>query len=326
MLKDKTHFELAPAELAVPLKAAHAGRTYRLVHKLRPPAHGDWVAYEAALHLSVEELNSTGRDSEPRYRFDGRNSEAAQLLWDRLAVAVEGYGLPVPSTCSGAEDRCLGDSSPTKADDNPASRLPIAMAEPQAGIIAATGSGEEAHSDSSPDAQWRSLVPLAHKEAAIRSLTLVAPAELSDAQPGELLPLAAERTPVILEAARAGEATLGLVHWFRLPSLEDERRYRRLMAETVLVGGSRGSRALIPARLPPLCRLYDSLVISTERYTLDSSSDISMEQLTRHMDSWHKRSAVQALFGDATETNVTDAVTADDDPNPPVVGPIEVTA
>ena len=244
-------FDLAPAELGVPLKAAHAGRTYRLVHKLRPPAHDDWVAYEAALRLSVEELDPAEQDSEPRYRFDAHNSEAAQLLWERLILAADGYQ-------------------------------------------------HDANDDNDAD-DWKTKVPLAHKEAAVRSLTLVAPAELTEAQPGDLLPLTAERIPVILEAARAGEVYPRLVHWFRPPSLEEERRYRRLMAETVLVGGSRGSRALIPARLPALCRLYDSLILSAENYSLDGSADISPEKLARHMDSWHKRFAVQALFGDAAD-------------------------
>ena len=348
-------FELAPPELRIPLKANYAGRTYSLTHRLRPPAAGDWCAYEAALRLAVEELppHADGEhgSSEPRYRFHARSSDAAAALWDRLVLGIEGYAFPSSSNEVGG--------APPRAGQADIFTPPPAgpVREPEAGLGGADTcpersrrvpvrgssrstfrSGEDARSDSSPEvpvgrgfnpannpaalaatlegvrgkpsspaagrpgspeAGWQSLIPLAHKEAAIRSLTLVAPAELEDAQDGGLLPLAAERIPVVLEAARAGEAYPRLLHWFRPPALDDERRYRRLMAETLMVGGSRGSRALIPPRLPVLCRLYDSLILTVERYALNHSAEISAELLARHMDAWHKRAAVQVLFGDA---------------------------
>ena len=257
---NNTLFELTPKELSIPLKAAHAGRSYRVAHRLRPPQAEDWFTYERALKMSVEELSSaSGEESEEevRYRLDVRSADAALALWDRLALGVEGYQYPA------------GD--------------------------------------------WCDAVPLAHKEAAVRSLTLVALAELSvsDSTNNEstdnYFPLAAEEVPVVLEAARGGAAYPRLVHIFRPPAVEDERRYRRLMAEMVIVGGTKHPRTLLPARLPALCRLYDSLIFSAEGYTLEGANQITRDGLLRHMDAWHKRTAVQSLFGDATDaTDATD--------------------
>ncbi len=266
---NQTAFELQPAELAVPLKAVHGGRSYNLVHKLRAPSHEDWFAYEAALCLSVEEFPGEESGAEPRYRFDARNSEAAQLLWDRLVLSVEGYALPLASVKRRGEE-ARSDSSPGVAD--------------------------KSHETA---AHLQISIPLAHKEAAVRSLTLVAPAESERTETDEPFPLAAERIPIFLEAARAGRAYPRLAHWFRPPELDQERCYRRLMAETFMVGGSRTARALIPPRLPALSRLYDALILSVEQYSLNGLAELSAQQLARCMDAWHKRAAVQALFGDA---------------------------
>ena len=243
-------FELAPAQVSIPLKVTHAGRGYRVVHRLRPPGAEDWFAYEAALRLAVEELPPEPGSDETRYRFDVHSSEAALELWGRLALAAEGYA-----------------SLPEGDDDD-----------------------------------WRGHIPLAHKEAAVRALTLVAPADLAATEEtGEGFPLAAEQVPVVLEAVRDGLAISSLVHLFRPPSVEDERRYRRLMAEAFLVGGARTTRTLIPARLPALCRLYDALILSVEGYAIEGQPPSSSTQVAEHMDAWHKRTAVQSLFGDASD-------------------------
>ena len=248
--------ELAPAELIIPLKVSHAGRSYRLQHRLRPPAPPDWFAYEAALEMAVEEMPS-GADDEPCYRLHVRTSDAARLLWDRLAVGVEGY-----EGSSSTED-------------------------------------------------WRALIPLAHKEAAVSSLTLVAPSTAAyltnNDSTNSFFPLLADERGIVLEAARAGRAYPRLVHRFHPPSVENERSYRRLLSETLLVRGSRAPRTLLPARLPGLVRLYDQLILAVEGYSVAGQTPASSLQLIQHMDAWHKRVAVQALFGDLAATTTDDS-------------------
>ncbi len=269
MAENSLQLELAPEELIVPLKVSFGNAVYRVRHRLRPPAAEDWYAYDAALALAVEEVplreNGDASPREPGYKLEVQSTEAAALLWERLARGIEGYSFAA-------------------------------------------------------DAAWRELVPLAHKEAAVRALTLVAPsnhepeiqkiapssaaplsrAESRDASGG--FPLEAEQIPVVLEAVVAGRAYPRLLHIFRPPSADDERLYRRLLAETLLVRGSRSARTLIPSRLRALCRFYDRLIVAAKGYCVHGQPPASSLQLQEHMDAWHKRVAVQTLFGDATET------------------------
>lgn len=276
-MTENYQLELAPSELVIPLKVTLGNAVYRVRHRLRPPAAEDWYAYDAALAMAIEEVPvraeasvdaaaaSANDGATPGYKLELRSIEAAALLWDRLARGIEGYRFAA-------------------------------------------------------DAAWHELVPLAHKEAAIHALTLVAPvnytmpAENPTPSPGAPLsrdesrdawgefPLQADQIPVVLEAIVAGRAYPRLVHIFRPPSAEDERSYRRLLAETLLVRGSRTTRTLIPARLRALCRLYDRLILSVEGYSIQGQPLASRDQLLQYMDAWHKRTAVQALFGDA-QTN-----------------------
>ncbi len=341
--------ELAPAELVIPLKVSHAGRTYRVRHILRPPAPADWFAYEAALQMAIEELpaqsdvpdsglpDSDGPDSdEPSYRLQMRSTDAALLLWDRLLCRVEGYALPQPqrtqvdaspatrdeplsAAANNQEPRSAGQGSGPNENNaaRSASAVPsghgFSRAEKDAARSASWEGGrgnpppgfpetpaarqEELNSGS----DWRLLIPLAHKEAAVRALTLVAPAApdsfAADSSNG-FYPLCADEIPVILEAALAGFAYPRLLHRFRPPSVQDERTYRRLLAENLIVRGTRHPRTLIPSRLPALVRLYDQLILGVEGYAVHAQPPASSFQLIQHMDAWHKRVAVQTLFGD----------------------------
>lgn len=259
--------ELAPAELTIPLKVTLGNTVYRVRHLLRPPAADDWLAYDVALAMAIEEVllrPDGGPDGRPEasdgagaaYKLELHSVEAAALLWDRLARGIEGYSFAA-------------------------------------------------------DANWHELVPLAHKEAAVRALTLVAPTDTGATGNGATFPLQAEQVPVVLEAVVAGRAYPRLVHIFRPPGADDERSYRRLLAETFIVRGSRTPRTLIPSRLGRLVKFYDALILSTEGYAANGQLLASREQVIQHMDAWHKRTAVQTLFGDATE------------PAPPVAGAFE---
>lgn len=147
------------------------------------------------------------------------------------------------------------------------------------------------------EADWADLIPLAHKEASVRALTLVAPALADVAGPNGFFPLAAEEVRVTLEAAAGGAAYPRLVHRFRAPSVEAERRYRRLLADNFIVRGSRASRTLLPPRLPALVRLYDQLILGVEGYAFRGQPLASSLDAIQNMDAWHKRVAVEALFG-----------------------------
>ena len=242
--------ELAPAELAIPLKVTQAGRSYHLRHLLRPPLAADWCAYEAALKPEVEELPGPDGGDEVSYRLRVRTTDAALLLWERLALRVEGYLLP----------------------------------------------------EVNGDAGWRGAIPLAHKEAAVRALTLVAPASVSpqDTSNNGGFAVGCGEVAVELECVSAGVAYPRLAHFFRPPTVEAERAYRRLLAETLIVRGGRAPRTLLPARLPALVRLYDDLILRAEGYSLSGQPLASSTQAIQHMDAWHKRVAVQTLFGDLT--------------------------
>lgn len=243
--------ELAASELAIPLKVTQAGRSYRLQHIVRPPRAGDWFVYEAALKPEVEEFPAPDGGDEVSYRLRVRTTDAALLLWERLALRVEGYTLP------------------------------------ESGDV---------------DAGWRTLIPLAHKEAAVRALTLVAPASapVTDGSNNDGFAVGCGEVAVELESISAGVAYPRLAHFFRPPTVEAERAYRRLLAETLIVRGGRAPRTLLPARLPALVRLYDDLILRVEGYSLHLQPPDSRLQLLEHMDAWHKRVAVQTLFGDLT--------------------------
>lgn len=296
---DAKLLELAPVQLAIPFKVSLAGHSYRVRHFLRPPAPADWFAYEAALRMAVEELppesDSDAPDSgapdsgEPGYRLEVRSTDAALELWHRLIRRVEGYRFASePVTLSASAE---GYSFPPTSGHGscPEQSRRISRAESPA-----TNEGASA-----PEGDWRSLIPLAHKEAAVRALTLVAPAPAT--LPGSAnghFPLLADEVPVVLEAALAGRAYPHLLHRFRPPSVADERIYRRLLAESLIVRGSRTPRTLIPARLPALVRLYDRLILSVAGYSLNGCPLSTPEDIARAMDAWHKRVAVQTLFGD----------------------------
>lgn len=312
--------ELAPSELTIPLKVTHAGRTYRVTHHLRPPAPADWFAYEAALQMAVEELPPDPHSDEPRFRLLMRSADAALELWDRLALAVTGYSLPGAQQ----DSHSLWDGALAPSESEMARS---ATTEGVRGKLPRVPPLSNCRLEEEPN--WRALIPLAHKEAAVRALTLVAPAQLqvesddpgstSDQSTNQPLnqstdnyfPLHAEQVPVVLEAAVAGRAYPRLVHLFRPPTVADERSYRRLLAETLIVRGGRHPRTLIPTRLPALCRLYDSLILAAEGYSVQDQPLVSSLHAIQSMDPWHKRVAVQALFGDANDSSPATGPSAD---------------
>jgi len=288
-------FELAREEILVPLKVTHAGHTYRVSHCLRPPAPADWYAYEAALEPAVEELPPDAAGGEPSYRLALRASDAALELWTRLIRRVQGSALPQAS----GHDSCPEPSRRVSpAETSSGHGFSECSGDPE--LVEGSRAEDSVANDGAlaPEVGWCQLIPLAHKEASVRALTLVAPARPDAvAAPNGFFPLAAEEVRVTLEAAAGGAAYPRLVHRFRAPSVEAERRYRRLLADNFIVRGSRAPRTLLPPRLPALVRLYDQLILGVEGYALNGQALCAAEPIVQHMDAWHKRVAVEALFG-----------------------------
>ncbi len=77
-------FELRPAEIPTPIAFREGGRKFRVLHMFRPPQFGDWLEYETKLNRSVEIVGNNTR-------FDQQRAEAAEAIWDRIALRVEGY-------------------------------------------------------------------------------------------------------------------------------------------------------------------------------------------------------------------------------------------
>lgn len=84
-------FELAPEEIAIGLTFREGGGKLRIEHLLKPPTLADWLAYDQAYQLAHE------TDERGWEVWANRSAEAAEILWDRLALTVQGYwadGLP----------------------------------------------------------------------------------------------------------------------------------------------------------------------------------------------------------------------------------------
>ena len=83
-------FELNPSEIRQPLVIVEGGRRFRVTHIFRPPKLADWKLYQERFGLSKE------REGQQEIWSDSRE-EAAQLMWNEVALGVEGYLLPAGS-------------------------------------------------------------------------------------------------------------------------------------------------------------------------------------------------------------------------------------
>lgn len=154
----------------------------------------------------------------------------------------------------------------------------------------------EARPGAPPD--WWELIPLEHKQQAVRGLALV---EVEPARNDELYPLDLETREVRLRAHRNGRWSAGLTHCFRRPTTEDELAYRRILSELYVLRGSGETR--VPPRLGALVRLYDRLILRVEGYArqgvaLEGTAPEARATLVAAMDALHKRVAMEALFGE----------------------------
>ncbi len=88
-----------------------------------------------------------------------------------------------------------------------------------------------------------------------------------------------------------------LIHRFETPTFEQERRYRRDHARSVIIGGSRqGGDTVYPGAQPTSIALYDEMIDSVEGYALNGEPLQGREMIAREMDAFHKCLAVELLF------------------------------
>ena len=262
-------FPLQPDEIAAPVTFREGGRKHRVVHVFRPPQFADWMEYELKLNRSVELAGG-------HTRFDQERAEAAEALWSRTAVRVEGYLVSNAFTGSNGEESAL-------------SPLPEAF----------------------PDC-WREKVPLLHKMAAVQLLAQVFPADEEEIEPYAFDP---DHIQVHLVAARNGREYSGLVHKFRRPSARQQKKFSRVVSTALYVRGSHTEKSILPSRLREFVKFYDDLIVQAEGYCLSSASlgfspssekateaeetdqahELTAEDCRRYMDAMHKQTAIAAL-------------------------------
>ena len=255
-------FELRPAEIAAPITFHEGGRRFQVCHILRPPEFDDWVEYENRLNRSVEIVGNTTR-------FDRDRAEAAEAVWDRTIVRVEGYQVWAPSACRfPPSEEPVEQGGPCKAD------------------------GGRDLQEAFPEG-WREKVPLFHEMAAIELLAQVFVAEPEQVEgPYYFDP---QQIEVYLVAARGGQEYDGLVHMLRRPTARQQKEFSRVVSTAIYVRGSRTGKSLLPSRLRELARFYDELLLEVSGYALNGAP-AAREDALRYMDALHKQTAVSALF------------------------------
>lgn len=83
-------FELRPAEISETVRFRDAGRDVAVKHVFRFPKLADWWAFEQALQKSTEVVTEQAAQA---VKFDRREADAAEALWDALILRTEGYRL-----------------------------------------------------------------------------------------------------------------------------------------------------------------------------------------------------------------------------------------
>jgi hypothetical protein len=152
------------------------------------------------------------------------------------------------------------------------------------------------------DAATLASVPLAHRLAVANVLTSAyAPADAQE----EALNFASGDAVLLHAVWSAGDQGAmrrhkDLVHIFKTPTAEQNRRYRRDDSRAQVVSGSRKGTTIYHGAQRTLAKLYDELILSVSGYELNGEPlTDSIEAITRHMDTYHKVAAAAQLFAPA---------------------------
>ncbi len=280
-------FDLNPSAISTPISFREGGRKFRVLHSFRPPQFADWMEYEMKLNRSVEIVGS-------QTRFDQERAEAAEAIWDRIILNVEGYliqGTPNPSRDREGAVSSVTDPQGTEKR----SVIPRSDSDEGSAFSSVPCSLSPVPSLELPDAlpdSWRQRVPLLHKMAAIQLLAQVFP---SDAGETELYRFDPDRIEVHLISARGGREHSGLVHTLQRPTIRQQKEFSRVVSTAFYVRGSRTEKSLLPSRLREMVRFYDELVVAVRGYSLNGAP-ATREDAIKWMDALHKQTAISALF------------------------------
>jgi len=162
--------------------------------------------------------------------------------------------------------------------------------------------GPEPLGTDGPEAEgsgWRDFVPIGHKRATVLQLQQVEMAESAAEEAAQGFLLDPNQDVVVLKAQR-GMSYPRLVHRFHPPSKEQRMRFHKLRSDSLTVRGMKGGggKTLLPSRMKFFLELYDQLITGVEGYSNEGQAISSAEQAREFMDAWHKRAAVQVLFGE----------------------------
>ncbi len=146
-------------------------------------------------------------------------------------------------------------------------------------------------------------VPLAHRLAIANILTSAYVPTPEETAAQEEMPPEAVRLYTIWGAGDGeGDAMRrfkNLVHWFDAPSAEQYRRYRRDDSRAQIVSGSRKGTTIYRGAQRTLAALYDELIVNVAGYAVNGTDLQGREQISLHMDTYHKVSAALGLFSAA---------------------------
>lgn len=271
-------FELRPAEIPTPITFREGGRKFRVVHVFRVPTFEDWLEYELGLQRSAEIVGDATR-------LDRREAEAAETIWNRVVLRVEGYRLQPSAFRPGSALAVASARADNLAGDPPA-----------AGALPGKAEGGNTDLLSAFPESWREKVDVLHKIAAVRLLAQVYVAEpdSAGADDGDYL-FDPDCVEVHLVAARGGMECNGLAHVLRRPTAREQKEFSRVVSSALYVRGSRTEKSLLPSRLREFVKFYDSLIQEVRGYVAEGVP-AGREDAVKFMDALHKQTAVSALF------------------------------
>jgi hypothetical protein len=90
-----------------------------------------------------------------------------------------------------------------------------------------------------------------------------------------------------------------MVHFFKAPTPEQQRRFARDSSRSMVTGGSRAGKTVWMGAQMTLAALYDELVTRVEGYVVDGKPLDTSEHCATYMDTFHKVVAAAQLFSPA---------------------------
>lgn len=146
---------------------------------------------------------------------------------------------------------------------------------------------------------WQKLLPISHRHAVGLALVNAAPAPPEDAA----FSLGFESVCIDAMWGAAENRSMqmfhGLLHVFKTPSVEHQRRFAREASRSTIVGGHRRGKTVYHGAQAVLVDLYDELIVRVEGYQVNGTPLSEAESIAREMDAFHKFVAANALFAPA---------------------------